>query len=59
LVDRHAETFRDGAAFGLTLGGSKPERERVEARQQLFQEAGGGELAQVFAVALMAALLVQ
>ena len=58
LVDRHAEAFRDGAAFGLALGGSEPERERIEAGQEFFEQASGGELTQLLAVTLMAALLI-
>ena len=58
LVDRHAEAFGDGAAFGLALGGSEPERERIEAGQELFEQASGGELTQLLAVALVAALLI-
>ena len=58
LADRHAEALGDGASVGLGGGGLEAERERIERGQQVFEQAGGRVLAELLALALVAALLV-
>jgi hypothetical protein len=58
LADGHAEALGDGASVGLRGGGLQAERERIERGEEILEQAGRRELAQLLALALMAALLV-